>query len=670
MWLTQLLLECWTILRESALFILVGFLLAGLLHVVLARARWADWLKGLGARSVVLASAVGLPLPLCSCSVLPAAVSLRKQGASKGATLSFLISTPETSVQSVLLTYSLLGPLMAVFRPVAACLTAMIAGLTENMVERRFPSAPDDGGTGDAAGCCCPEGNEPSEGKIRWSDGLRHAFVDVFDDIVAWMVIGIGVAAAIQVAVPDFIIEAVFGPPLQAMLIMLVIGVPLYVCAESSTPIAAVLIAQGVSPGAALVFLLAGPATNIGAVGVLARQLGRRTVLIYLTAIAVVSVVMGLLLDWFVGSRGISLTERALEEPFVPGWLKAAGAVLFLLLCLASMRRLRFLERFAAVLEWLLPVRVTSSRLVGTAGLAVVLGYAGSALFTIDPGQVGMVKRFGRVVRWDVPPGLHCTWPYPIGAVDKIDTRWVYRLDVDVPPAGTSEDNTSADRTLSWVMLGDENIANIKCTTHWRMKQGQIARFAYGVADRERLVECTVRAALRTVLGSANIETVFTTRQGALRQQVQCEAQDTLTRCESGIEIVSFDFIDLHAPPEVHDAFRDIASALEDKDRLRNEALTVEARILPRARGSKEQMILGAHGYAARITGEAVGAADAFLEVLEALREYPALTHARLVYEMYDRVLPGLRKFIRPTSEDLYLDLRFGDKKSQQEPAF
>ena len=129
MWLTQLLLVSWIILKESAAFILVGFLIAGGLHVVLANARWIEWLKGLGARSVLLASAVGLPLPLCSCSVLPAAVSLRNQGASKGATLSFLISTPETSVQPILLTYSLLGPVMAVFRPIAACLTAMVAGL-------------------------------------------------------------------------------------------------------------------------------------------------------------------------------------------------------------------------------------------------------------------------------------------------------------------------------------------------------------------------------------------------------------------------------------------------------------------------------------------------------------------------------------------------------------
>ena len=308
MWLAQLALESWTILKESAAFILVGFLIAGVLHVLLARGRWADWLKGLGARSVVLASAIGLPLPLCSCSVLPAAVSLRKRGAGKGAVLSFLISTPETSVQSVLLTYSLLGPFMAVIRPVAACITALVAGLAENFVEARAPSEPAEPEDQPECDECASRDATGPEDRVTWLDGQRHAFVDIFDDVVGWMLLGIVVAAGIQVAVPGFVLEAVFGPPLQAILVMLVIGVPLYVCAESSTPIAAVLIAQGVNPGAALVFLLAGPATNLGTLGLLTRQLGRRTVAIYLTTIVVISVLMGLMVDWFFEAREINLS--------------------------------------------------------------------------------------------------------------------------------------------------------------------------------------------------------------------------------------------------------------------------------------------------------------------------------------------------------------------------
>ena len=205
MWLTELLLESWNILKESAVFVLVGFLIAGVLHVMLAKWRWADWIKGLGPRSVFLASAIGLPLPLCSCSVLPAAISLRKQGAGKGGTLSFLISTPETSVQSVLLTYSLLGPVMAIYRPIAAWVTAIVAGLVENFVEKRYPSPSPDSSDAASADCCdrnC-DSDPTSSARIGWSAGLRHAFVEVFDDVMGWMLIGVVVGAAIHVAIPE-----------------------------------------------------------------------------------------------------------------------------------------------------------------------------------------------------------------------------------------------------------------------------------------------------------------------------------------------------------------------------------------------------------------------------------------------------------------------------------
>ena len=248
MWIQDVLLEAWRILAESAVFILVGFGIAAALHVVLRGGRTVPYLSSLGTRSVFLASLVGLPLPLCSCSVLPTAVALRKKGASKGATLSFLISTPETSITSILLSYALLGPLIAVFRPVAAFCSAIAAGLAGNFVEKRFP--PSAGAPGeDGASCerCGPADQEelsgaraPEEGGL--AKGLRFAFVEVFDDIIGWLVIGILAAALLNVLIPPAVMGAVFGGQWQAMLMMLVIGVPLYVCAEGSTPIAAAFI--------------------------------------------------------------------------------------------------------------------------------------------------------------------------------------------------------------------------------------------------------------------------------------------------------------------------------------------------------------------------------------------------------------------------------------------
>jgi uncharacterized membrane protein YraQ (UPF0718 family)/regulator of protease activity HflC (stomatin/prohibitin superfamily) len=688
MWLTQLARECWNILAESAPFILVGFAIAAVLHVLMTRGNWARWLKGLGTRSVLLASAVGLPLPLCSCSVLPAAVSLRKNGASKGATLSFLISTPETSVQSVLFTYALLGPVMAIFRPIASAITAIVAGITENFFERRFPeqrAASGDapatgestaGGSADERSCC---GHQPAAPATEPADdccssgsdddqpatiraGFRHAFIDVFDDVVGWMLLGVLVAASIQVFVPDILIQAVFGPPLQAMLIMLVIGVPLYVCAEASTPIAAALILQGVSPGAALVFLLAGPATNIGAVGLLDRQLGRRTVVIYLTTIAIVSVTLGLILDWFFGARGVNLAERAMAEPLLPRWLKNAGAGVFLLLCARSAIRLRAYTRLAGVLDWLLPVRVTTRRLTVMLAIGAVTGYGLSGFVMIEPGQVGMLKRFGKVVRADAPPGLHFVGPYPIGSVDRVDTEWVDRVELGYAPAATEDEQAADDR--SWVLLGDENIANIRCAAHWRMTPGDTRAFAYAASDRAELVRVAVQSALRAILGNANIETIFTTDQRRRGAEIHARAQAALDRAGCGIEIVAFDFLDLHAPPQVHDAFRDIASALEDRAMRRNQALTRKAEIEPLARGTREKLTRNATADALRRTTIAGGEANTFLAKLAAYREYPGLTRARLLFEMYDRILPGTPKCIRPTGANVQLDLRFGGAKS------
>ncbi len=359
--------NAWELLRDSALFLLLGFLLAALLDALFSRLRLAKLLRGNGRRSVFWATLIGIPLPLCSCSVLPTALTLRRKGAGKGATVSFLISAPETGVTSIFLTYALIGPLMAIYRPIAACVTGLVAGLTQNAVERRFPPAspPSAAGTHQHGGCvtdCCggpaalqsPDETATGEGASPpFSDrplrtALRHTFVNLFDDIVGWVLLGILAAAAIQTWIPPSTLTSVMGGQLQSMLLMLLIGVPLYVCADASTPIAAALIAGGVSPGAALVFLLAGPATNIGTLGVLARQLGRQAVAIYLASIAVVALAAGALVDLFVGGSARALSANLGEQSLLPEWLKTAGAVAFLAWGVLSVVRLRYLPRGAA----------------------------------------------------------------------------------------------------------------------------------------------------------------------------------------------------------------------------------------------------------------------------------------------------------------------------------
>ncbi|MGD9238300.1 MAG: SO_0444 family Cu/Zn efflux transporter [Desulfobacterales bacterium] len=270
--------------------------------------------------------------------MLPAAVSLRKQGASNGATTAFLISTPESGVDSISITYALLDPIMTVARPVAAFVTAAVAGITENLFGSNSETkriAPDLSCPVD--GCCDGETCAPEEHRNhhtfgeKLSAGMRFAVDDLWDDLAGWFLIGMLLAGLITVLIPPDMFSEYLGAGLPAMLIMLVVGIPLYICATASTPIAAALILKGVSPGAALVFLLAGPATNLASLTVLTGVLGKRATAIYLTSIAVCAVLIGLIVDQVYASLGISaqaVVGQASE--IVPHWAGVIGALAIL----------------------------------------------------------------------------------------------------------------------------------------------------------------------------------------------------------------------------------------------------------------------------------------------------------------------------------------------------
>jgi hypothetical protein len=268
--------------------------------------------------------------------VLPAAVSLRKQGATKGATTAFLISTPESGVDSVAVTYAMMDPVMTVARPVAAFFTAFVAGVTENLFGYRkdaAPAVPDL--TCPVDGCCDGVNCDPRVHRNHHSfyeklrAGIRFAATDLWGDIAPWFFFGLLLAGLITVLIPDDFFSRHLGSGLPAMLLMLAVGIPLYICATASTPIAAALILKGVSPGVALVFLLAGPATNMAAMTVLVGALGKRAVVIYLSAIAVCSVLMGWAVDQAYAAMGISARAAAGQAAeIVPGWLQWGAALL------------------------------------------------------------------------------------------------------------------------------------------------------------------------------------------------------------------------------------------------------------------------------------------------------------------------------------------------------
>ncbi len=312
---------------EAAPWVVLGLLVAGLIKAGLPMAGLAARLQGRGLAAVGGAALLGAPLPLCSCGVLPAAFGLRRAGASKGATTSFLISTPETGVDSVLLSYVLLGPVFAVVRPVVAVASAIFTGLAVAVAIRDEAapfSAPQP-----AEGCCCGEMAEERTGLIA---GLRYAFADLWDDIALWLAGGLLAAAVVVTVAPPDVLAAWAQGPL-AMLVVLAVSVPMYVCASASTPLALALLHAGVSPGTALVFLLAGPATNLAGLALVRRELGGATMAIYLAGVVLTSLAAGLALDaiWRAAAWPLPAAPAGQAESGYHLWLGLASALLLLL---------------------------------------------------------------------------------------------------------------------------------------------------------------------------------------------------------------------------------------------------------------------------------------------------------------------------------------------------
>ncbi len=271
--------------------------------------------------------------------MLPAAASLQKQGANKGATTAFLISTPESGVDSIAITYALLDPIMTVVRPIAAFVTAVLAGILENLLNWTGPGRINDAPQPCSSENCCDEGDVNTE-KVGVSDslsqkiisGVRYAVIDVWGDIVLWFYVGLLIAALITVLIPDALMVSLLGGGVSSMFIMLLVGVPLYICATASTPVAAALILKGVSPGAALVFLLVGPATNVTSISVLFGVLGKKSTFRYLTVLSLSAVAFGLGVDQLYSLFGIS-PQAVIGEAaeIVPYSLKIASVLILVL---------------------------------------------------------------------------------------------------------------------------------------------------------------------------------------------------------------------------------------------------------------------------------------------------------------------------------------------------
>lgn len=280
-------------LNEMSPYVLLGFLIAGLLHSFVAPSVMTRHLSGGGWKPVVKAALFGIPLPLCSCSVLPTAVALRRSGASKSATTSFLIATPQTGVDSIAATYSLLGLPFAVLRPIAALAGAMLGGMSVDAFDGETDKAAHSSST-----IMADADERPVGFRARIVESVRYGLVEMVSHVGKWLVAGLLIATLITVFVPDEFFLSLNRYPLLAMLAMVAVAVPMYVCATGSIPIALSLIMKGLSPGVAFVLLMAGPAANFASVIILNKTQGRRATLIYLMSVVVTALGFGLMIHY------------------------------------------------------------------------------------------------------------------------------------------------------------------------------------------------------------------------------------------------------------------------------------------------------------------------------------------------------------------------------------
>lgn len=315
--------DFWSVLGQMSPYLLFGFAAAGALSLLISARTVERHLGGPGFWPVFKAALFGVPLPLCSCGVIPVGASLHRKGASRGATVAFLISTPQTGVDSIMVTFSLLGLTLAIYRPVAALISGVLGGLlvaytVKDRDEPATKAAPAGTSATACPTCAAPQAADDDRPE-GWLGRLRAAvvygFVDLPEDIGRSMLGGLIIAAIITAIVPPDFFTGVLSGGIMAMLVMMAIGIPMYVCATASVPIAAALIARGVSPGVALVFLMTGPATNAATIATVWRTMGKKTAVLYLASVAGTALASGLTLDHFF------FTATGVQHQHEMGWM-------------------------------------------------------------------------------------------------------------------------------------------------------------------------------------------------------------------------------------------------------------------------------------------------------------------------------------------------------------
>ena len=370
---------------EASPWLLLGLIIAGLMKAWVPTKILSKHL-GQGKSAIVKAAFIGAPLPLCSCGVIPVATELRRSGASAPATASFLVATPETGIDSVSVSYAMLGPVFAIYRPFAAIMSAIITGLFVSTIKDSNIKSPQETNQESSSSCCSSQPSKEMSPEPKASDsccsstkpveeitpvgnsccssttksskvvisppsplsavlhktktGIHYAATKLIDDIIIWLAVGLIFAAIVRTFISDEFLLS-YGSGLPAMLLMIAISIPMYICATASTPIAAGFIMAGLSPGTALVFMMAGPATNISTLGVIKNELGSSVLIRYLLGVALSAIGFALLLDFGLNFYNINIGQQMQHaHEILPHWFGIFCAALIALLAIKPLRKL------------------------------------------------------------------------------------------------------------------------------------------------------------------------------------------------------------------------------------------------------------------------------------------------------------------------------------------
>ena len=726
----------WSSFLLLAPMLLLGLFLSGVMHVFISRQAILRWFRDDGLKSVATSAAIGVPMPLCSCSVVPVVAEMRRKGASRSSCLSFLITAPETGADSILVTNAFFGPVVAVVRPVISFITAVVSGIfciglirddgqtrsvhpdhehehgdhhehehdhDHGQHSSLFPDRedcyvsfgqlrgfasrwlrsltnlagkwrhaswlkPDFYGARTASTAPVSAGSATTDADVV-AEGpdfptvvrhvFRYGFVEVADDILFALLVGIALGGVLYLAIPSDLMAHEYARWLSYP-IMVLIGIPLYICASASTPIAAALVAKGVSPGAALVFLMTGPATNTGTIAIIVSQFGMRFASVYVGGVIAVTVALGILIDIALLAAGFSITVNldASESPAILalqwGGALALGALIVWRFWAGALR-----SGYDDLMLNLRPVgkrlgrllrRTTRGRPVGglllpraPAGVAVWVAaialFVGSGFATVPPGSAGYGLLFGNVKWRDLEPGLHYLPPWPFVRVDKWPVSEVKSIMAETPHE---------------FVAGDLNLVSFTVELQYRVADPYV--YHYRTTDPESVIDAFVSGHMRSFVSARRLEPLLNAHRAALEEHIEAFFHEPVAGRDpvlESIELVKANLVEVNPVAETASAFREVSSAQEDRERIIVNAQRFLVAVTPQAHGNAFYEVQQAEGQAFRRVAAAGAEADAIAAVAGAARTAPEVLRNMLWREKLESALSGNAKIIVPNEDSL-----------------